>query len=607
MKLAGDDRATNEDRVLALELLLEEAPPDTYGDLVAPAKQLTTVKQVPVQAAALPVYARVAPEQAAGDLALMLENQSLAVDLRVAMALAWGEVARSKNKAAQGALEQLIKDSNPRVRAAAAEAYGNVGRMAQDALFKMVKNERYDVSLGAARGLWHSADAGASVSNAVGGIYQLWKRKGKPRRDAAGVYAKMARSKPGAVENYLAGAAVSNDDAALHPIAVEGLCNAMVAGNKDAPGDLSRAIKGGSVEVRRMIIECVSDNPKLLPVAGRIAISMADDNDSQIRAEAARVLAQMASGEKTSADVGERLARLAKDDNREVRLIAIRALSAMGSAAPKAALEALPRAFENGDETERLTILRAAKEMKAGELAQMAAADPSPLVRVAAIDTAIATRTGVGATLNSALSDPEPTVRTAALARLAAGNHGLSAEEVDRALGLAIRDPSESISTLALTTMAKIGDPPQVVARLQRLFDSPSERERTRAATAAAGLAERDAKQAIKLLERLYSDPSRDVRAAMLRSLATAYATTLKPDELAKMLRNSESNPTRRLVATAAFIVQAHNPGSKEPAIAALKKVVEDGPPLAKLIGRLGLGLIDASADGFAFLTTLVP
>jgi HEAT repeat protein len=334
---------------------------------------------------------------------------------------------------------------------------------------------------------------------------------------------------------------------------------------------------------------------------------MADDADGQIRAEAARVLAQMAAGEKASGDVGERLARLAKDDNREVRLIAIRALSAMGRSAPKAALEALPRAFENGDETERLTILRAAKEMGAGDMAQMAAADSSPLVRVAAIDTAIATKTGVGATLNSALSDPEPTVRSAALARIAAGNHGMSAEEVDRALGLAIRDPSESISVLALTTMAKVGDPAQVVVRLQRLFDSPSERERSRAATAASGLAERDAKAAIKLLERLYADPSRDVRAAMLRSLATAYASTLKPDELARMLRNSESDPTRRLVATAAFIVQAQNPATKDAAVASLKKVVEDGPPLATLIGRLGLGLIDSSADGFAFLTTLVP
>ena len=63
----------------------------------------------------------------------------------------------------------------------------DVGRPAQDKLIKMVKGERYDVSLGAAWGLANSADAGGSTQNAAGGVYQMWKRKGKPRRDAARV------------------------------------------------------------------------------------------------------------------------------------------------------------------------------------------------------------------------------------------------------------------------------------------------------------------------------------------------------------------------------------------------------------------------------------
>src|SRR5690606_35882638 len=223
------------------------------------------------------------------------------------------------------------------------------------------------------------------------------------------------------------------------------------------------------------------------------AIDLSGDADGRIRAEAARILSQLVKGDKAKDDVAERLARLARDDDREVRLIAIRALGGLGASAPKGAVEALPRAFESGDETERLVILRAAKEMGAGELVQMAAADPSPLVRVAALDTAIATKSGVDATLSSALSDPEPTVRRAALARLAAGGHGMGPDEVDRALGLAIRDGNESISVLALTTLARIGEPAQVTSRLRRLLESPSERERARAATAALGLAERDA------------------------------------------------------------------------------------------------------------------
>jgi hypothetical protein len=608
VKLIGDEEAPADDRVLALELLLELAPPETFGELVGPAKAAMASKKVAVQAAALPLYARVSPQDAAGDLALMLDNPALPVDLKVAMVLAWGEVAATRNKAAQGALETLVDDPNPRVRGAAARAYGYVGRPAQDKLIKMVKGERYDVSLGAAWGLANSAEAGGSAPNAVNGIYQLWKRKGKPKRDAARVYARMARTKPGAVSNYLASAAVSTEDEGLHPIAVEGLCNALVAGDKGAAGDLARAVRAGSVEVRRMIIECVSDNPKQLGATGRIAIDMADDADGQIRAEAARVLAALAGGAaKTSKEVGARLAQLAKDDNRDVRIIAIRALAAMGAAAPPSALEALPRAFENGDETERLVILRAARELGGGELVQMAAADPSPLVRMAAIETAIATKSGVGATLNSALSDLDPAVRRAAVEQLAGTGHGLGPDEVDRALTLAVRDENEALSVQALTTMARIGDPAQVAARLKKMFESPSERERARAAAAAQGLAERDAKAATALLEPLYDDPSRDVRAAMLRSLATAYASSRKPAELVDMLRDSESRPTRRLVVIGAFLLLAEDPATHDAAVAGLTKVVEDGPPLAKLNARLGLGLIDAAADGFSFLRRLVP
>ncbi|HUS67364.1 MAG TPA: HEAT repeat domain-containing protein, partial [Kofleriaceae bacterium] len=608
-KLIGDEEAPEGDRVLAFELLLELAPPETFGELVGPTKAAMASKKTTVQAAALPLYARVSPQDAAGDLALMLENTALPVDLKVAMALAWGEVAATKNKAAQGALETLVEDPNPRVRAAAARAYGYVGRAAQDKLFKMVKGERYDVAMGAAWGLANSADAGASAQNAAGGIYQLWKRKGKPKRDAARVYARMARTRPGVVTNYLAGAAVSTEDPGLHPIAVEGLCNALAAGDKGAAGDLARSVRAGEVEVRRMIIECVADNPKQLAATGRIALDMADDPDGQARAEAARVLAAMAAGGKASKDVGAKLSGLAKDDTRDVRIIAIRALAAMGAAAPPAALEALPRAFESGDEAERLVILRAAREMGGGELVQMAAADPSPLVRMAAIDTAIATKSGVGATLSSALSDQDPAVRRAAVEQLAGTGHGLGPDEVDRALALAVRDENEALSVQALTTMARIGDPAQVAGRLKKMFDSPSERERARAAAAARGLAERDAtaaKAAIALLEPLYDDPSRDVRAAMLRSLATAYAGARKPDELVSMLRDSEARPTRRLVVAGAFLLLAGDAARKDAAINGLEEVVEDGPPLGKLISRLALGLIEGSADGFAFLTRLV-
>jgi hypothetical protein len=441
----------------------------------------------------------------------------------------------------------------------------------------------------------------------VSGIYQLWKQKGKARREAARVYAELARTKPAAVLDHLAAASRSSEDASLQPIGVEGLCNAMAAGERGAAGDLSRAARSGTAEVRRLVVQCLSDNPKLLAGAARIALEMTGDADRQNRAEAARLVAELTAGGKPKAEVGEALARLAKDEDREVRVIAIRALATLGTAAPRQAIESLPRAFDAADETERLVILEAARQVGAGELARVGVADASPLVRIAALDTALATRTEVATIVQSALNDPDATVRRAAVERLAAGAHGLAADDVERALGLAVRDSDEALSVQALAALARVGEPAQVAGRLGHLLESPSERERARAAMAARGLAVRDPKAAARLLEPLYRDPSRDVRAAMLGSLAAAYAASRRPAELAAMLQASELEPTRRLVATGAFVILAATPASRDAAVAALEKAVADGPPMAKLVGRLGLGLVSSSADGLSFLTELVP
>ena len=607
-RLVVDESAPPDDRVFAIELLRELAPADSFPDLVEPAKQARDSKTEAVRAAGLPLYARVAPQEAAGDLALMLENQALSPAMKVSMALAWGEVAaRGKNKAAQGALEKLLEDPSQKVRAASAEAYGSVGRIAQSTLVKMVKGERYEVALAAAHGLARSAEAGGSISSAMSGISQLWKQKGRQRRDAARIFAGLARSKPGAVAGHLAAASRSTEDTALQPIGVEGLCNAMVAGERGAVGDLGRAAKGGSAEVRRLVIQCLSDNPKFLGAGARTALELSADPDQQNRAEAARMVAALAAGSKPKPEVGEALVRLARDDDREVRIIAIRALAALGEAAPRQATESLPRAYDGADETERLVILEAARKIGAGELARLGVSDPSPLVRVAALDTALATRTDVAAVVQSALSDPDATVRRAAVDRLTSGAHGLAADDVERALSLAVRDPDEALGVQALAGLSRVAEPAQVASRLRALLASPSERERTRAALAARGLAERDPRAAVALLEPLYADPSRDVRAAMMRSLAMAYATSRKPAELAAMLADSETAPTRRLVVTAALVILAAAPATHDASVAALEKAVADGPPLAKLIGRLGLGLISSSADGLTFLTELIP
>ena len=183
-KLASDGNAPPEDRALALDLMRELAPKESYEAITEDVKEALDSATEVVKAAALPLYARIAPKPAAGVLASLFDKRDSTSDnLRVAMALGWGQVAaRTKERAAAAALEILLVDRVAEVRAAAAEAYGNVGRSAQSQLAKMVKNERFDVAVGAAYGLANSAAVGASTSVAVFGITQMWKRKGRPRR-----------------------------------------------------------------------------------------------------------------------------------------------------------------------------------------------------------------------------------------------------------------------------------------------------------------------------------------------------------------------------------------------------------------------------------------
>jgi HEAT repeat protein len=336
-----------------------------------------------------------------------------------------------------------------------------------------------------------------------------------------------------------------------------------------------------------------------------IAAKLISDQSSEIRADAARVLSMSAAkGNKT---VGESLVKMLDDPDREVRVIAIRAVGALGADAPKTAQAMMSKMFERGDEAEKLALLRAAKLIGAGDLIGIAVTDSSPLVRVEAVDAALASGLRAGATLSAALADPDPQVRKAALERLAAQKDKLEPAVLDRTLALAVRDPNPELSQLALTTIARVAQKDAVVARLHRSLGSRAERERAQAAAAAIGLVDRDAALAVQLLEPLLDDPSHDVRVAMLPALGAAYAKTNEPEKLADTLRDSETNAMRRLVIAAAFITLARTDAGRAATESSLGKVAKDGPPLARQTSKLVGGLVGGKADGMAFLQELVP
>jgi HEAT repeat protein len=607
-QLAADDDAPQEERILALELMRDFAPEDSYPEIADQVKETLDTKTEAIRAAALPLYARVAPQDAAAELVILLEREQLGEPLRVAMALGWGEVARAtKDRAAAVALETLLKDESAPVRAAAAEAYGNVGRAAQNVLITMVKNERFDVAVGAAYGLANSAEVGASPSVAVSGIGQLWKRKGKQRRRAAEIYAHMARTNSAAVYFYLTAAARSTEDSGLHVIGVRGLCNASAAGNRQARKMLARAVDDSLVEVRRVVIECIVDTPGDPKTAADIAGALAGDVDSGIRMDAARVLASLAAEGKAPKPVADALTKLALDSDREVRMRAMRALARLGSEAPPEAAKALTQIFDRADESEKQVLLEAARSLGGSDVVQQAIADESPLVRVAALDTAIATGSNVTVIMNAAVTDSDRDVRTAALERLANSKDKIEQDALSKSLALAVRDPDPGIAQLALTTLARLGDSEEVAERLSRALAQRSEQLRAQAASATIGMVERDPQKTVELLSPLLNDPSHDVRAAMLPALAAAWNLTYTHEQLAAMLRGSEKHAMRRIAVTGAFLVLARTEAGHEAAMTTLAREAKKGPPMARIYAELAMGLIEGTADGIAFLQLMTP
>jgi HEAT repeat protein len=603
------ERAPADARVFAIEILRDVDPLPKANHLVEAARTAFSSKSPAVRAAALPLYAKVDPVRAGGDLYNMLDDKKLDKPLRVAAALAWGEVAPSNKDAAQNALDRMLKDDDAEVRAAAATAAGKAGRVYQDKLVKMAKAENFAVRIGAAQGLAASAETGGSVGTAVDGIAQLWREKGRPRREAARIFAHLARKKPAAVVEYLAQAARLTDDTGLHPIGAEGLCNGANAGSADARNKLARSVDDPAAEVRRLVMACVANGPDPVKNGAAIAVKLVRDPDGAIRADAARVLAAAAAarGQRRDPGILDAVVQLLDDPDREVRLVAVRAVGGLGSTAPRSAAAAMARVFERADEGEKLAIVRAAREIGAAELIGQAVADGSPMVRVEAVDAALGSGLRAPATLSAALADFDPTVRKAALERLAAQKDKLEPQVLDRMLALAVRDPDPELSQLALTTIARVAPKDAVVARLHRALGSRAERERAQAAAAAIGLVDRDAQLSVQLLDPLIDDASHDVRAAMLPALSAAYARTRDPDQLSQILRGSETNAMRRLVAAAAFVVLARADTGRTAAEAALGRIANDGPPMAQQTAKLVLGLITNKADGMAFLQELVP
>ena len=66
----------------------------------------------------------------------------------------------------------------------------------------------------------------------------------------------------------------------------------------------------------------------------------------------------------------------------------------------------------------------------------------------------------------------------------------------------------------------------------------------------------------------------------MLPALSAAYAKTNTPEKLAALMRDSEGNAMRRLVAAGAFITLARTDAGHAATEIQLKKLEASGPPM---------------------------
>ena len=523
--------------------------------LVEAARAAFASKSAAVRAAALPLYAKVDPVRAGGELATMLEDKKLDKPLRVAAALAWGEVAadqqggrgaRRARSHAQGRGQRRCARPRrpPRARPAAST---------RSTLYKMAKAESYAVRIGAAQGLAASAESGGNVGVAVGGIAQLWREKGRPRRDAARIFARPREEEAAARDRVPARRRRARPRIRRCTRSASRACATPRSPAAPTARARARAVDRRSVRRRPPARDGVRRRRSGSGEERRaIAAKLVRDPNSEIRADAARVLAMSAAkGSKVADAIGEALVALLDDPTATCASIAIRAIGGLGAEAPKTA--------QAGD-GEDVRARRRGREARAAAHARKqigaARADRHRGRRCVAARARRGRRRGarlgharrrdaVGRARRLRSAGPQGRARAA---RRAEGQaRARRARSHARARGPRSQPRAQPARADHDRARRPQGRRRRAAARARSRRAPSASVRRPPPRRSASSIATRRSR--VQLLEPLLDDPSHDVRVAMLPALAAAYAKTNEPEKLAGILRDSETQrdaPPRR-------------------------------------------------------------
>lgn len=611
-KLAESESAPESERRFALELLQEFASAEIARPFAVSIQKLARSEIEVVRAGALPLLARVDPSNATPQLAL-LTQESPSVEMRMAIASAWGEViynettSQEDKDAAIGILSvALEKERNSKVRGAVARAFGFSGRVAQTLLTDRIKREGLTVAEGAAFGLANSMRVKASSAAALGGVLRLWKKKGRAKRAAVRVMADMARVNPSRVMNYLVSAAFDKKDTALHKPAVEGICFGIVGQNKSAQRALIRLARHERASVRMQAARCALDVKNDFGTAASLGRALAGDEDVAVRRKAASLLAMAAQNEvKGKRDVTA-LLRLAADENVAVRASAWPGVGVLGEDSTEKVSPLLQDGMAKGNQEERLLILDAAGKLGVANVLGAARADASSAVRIAAAKLALELNHEVAETVRTALFDSDARVRRGTLEVLLDSSN-TTEELVGAVIPLVMNDENRRVRNLALSVLAQKGNLAEVRTLLETKGASISAQERAQVSVAGRSLAKRNAKLAKELLLPLMKDVSHDVRKESLPPLARALAAVHSPAELGTKLLKTEADANLRLAILAAISLQGSD-DSKRPAVkTALDKAQKVGGPFTSYFAGVGKNLLEMGLATTGFWQLLVP
>lgn len=604
-----DAEAGDEARVAALLYLRRTGVP--MAPLKAFLDQAVSPEASPrLRAAALPLYARLLDPAKAEELAIA--EGRLVPPNRAASAAVWGTIAIKQPELATKALKGFLYDPAPEARIEAARSFGYLKHEGVVLIQKALTDPNMDVQRAAIESAVQlSSTQALAVAEVLGKAFL--NVRPATRRLITEALGRIGHDRPAAVLAPLARILKTGDG----PSRAGATTNFCVIARKNAAAAapyLRIASRDDSREVRTAAAACLGDLGEDDPKgAARIAGELAGAGEAAVRAAAATSLGHLAA--KAHEAVLPAVLKLLQDGDRTVRLAAVESLGAYAASAPQKPQgkrtddidRALAALYAQGDTDERKAAIKVAASSHLTNLLRHAGADPDEDIRIAAVVAAASIGPAGIEILQAAADDRSAPVRAEAVRRLA-GTSGEGARQVVPVFASMLRsgDPaSRRAGALALGELTGAGE--MATRLLGEILHERGEAARAAAAQALGRIAERDPEHATPLLEQALQDPAYDVRSTAIKGLGAVWSKKRSASEIGKVLETSEADSAQRFVALEALVLQAQEGSQKSQAVAALSRIAESGPPLARLAAQVGRAFLRTDrAAMYAFLEKLL-